>query len=154
MMRFRFPLSGILFLLILSSPATAISQQANPFAVRGRIVCLDEAGRRMNGDGDRSESPGAFALVGSDGKLYSFLPDDPETAVFTDKRVRQRELQITARLHPQDRLEIIKIQSIREGKLYDIYYFCEVCNITAYAPGLCSCCREDMEFRETPAPLP
>ena len=140
--------------MIMLSPATAISQQAGPVAVRGRIVCLDEAGHRLNGDGDCSDSPSAFGLVGSDGKFYTFLPEDAETAVFTDRRVRQRELQITARLHPQDRLEIIKVQSIKEGKLYDICYFCEVCNITAYAPGLCSCCREDMEFRETPAPLP
>ena len=33
-----------------------------------------------------------------------------------------------------DQLEIVLVQSIREGKLYDIYYFCELCNIRAYAP--------------------
>jgi rubrerythrin len=47
-------------------------------------------------------------------------------------------------------LELIKVQSIREGKLYDIYYFCEICNIREYAPGLCPCCRNELEFRETP----
>jgi hypothetical protein len=42
------------------------------------------------------------------------------------------------------------VQSIREGKLYDIYYFCELCNVRAYAPGPCPCCRNELEFRETP----
>jgi len=72
------------------------------------------------------------------------------TAVFTDTRVRQRELQVTARLHAGDQLEIIKVQSVKEGKLYDIFYYCEVCSITAYTPGLCPCCRNELEFREKP----
>jgi rubrerythrin len=69
--------------------------------------------------------------------------------MFTDSRVRQRDLQVTARLRVGDHLEIIKVQSIKDGKLYDIIYFCEVCNIRAYAPGLCPCCRNELEFRET-----
>jgi rubrerythrin len=72
------------------------------------------------------------------------------TAMFTDMRVRQRDLQITARLRAGDQLELIKVQSVKEGKLYDLFYFCEVCNIRAYAPGPCPCCRNEMEFRETP----
>jgi hypothetical protein len=72
------------------------------------------------------------------------------TPVFADSRVRQRELQITARAHARDELEIIKVQSIKAGKLYDIFYYCDVCSITAYVPGLCPCCRNELEFRETP----
>ncbi len=39
-----------------------------------------------------------------------------------------------------------------DGKLHDVHYYCEVCNITAYAPGLCPCCRREMELKETPVP--
>jgi hypothetical protein len=92
----------------------------------------------------------SFGFQSKSGKLYKFLSGDPMTPIFTDNRVRQRELQISARLHSGEQLEIIKVQSVKEGKLYDVFYFCEVCNITAYVPGLCPCCRAELEFRETP----
>ena len=86
----------------------------------------------------------------ANGDNTGVLPTDTMTAVFTDTRVRQRELQVTARLRAGDQLEIIKVQSVKEGKLYDILYYCEVCSITAYTPGLCPCCRNELEFREKP----
>jgi hypothetical protein len=72
------------------------------------------------------------------------------TAMFSDPRVRQQELQITGRLNPTGQVEVTKVRSVKEGRLYDIYYFCDVCNITAYAPGPCACCRREYELRETP----
>jgi hypothetical protein len=116
--------------------------------IRGRIVCLDSRGAgELVGCTDAANN---FGLMTADGKRYRFLSTDSSTAMFTDSRVRQRELQITARLLSGDRLEIVTVQSIREGKLYDIYYFCELCNVRAYAPGPCPCCRNELEFRETP----
>jgi len=116
--------------------------------IRGRIVCFDSKGR-----GDVvacTDSSTNFGLMSSDGRRYKFLPTDSSTAMFTDSRVRQRELQITANLLAGNRLEIVTVQSVRAGKLYDIYYFCELCNVRAYAPGPCPCCRNELEFRETP----
>lgn len=116
--------------------------------IRGRVVCLDSGGR-----GDAIGCTGSsnkFGLVSADGKRYKFLSSDSSTAMFADSRVRQRELQITAKLLLENNLEIVTVQSIRDGRLYDIYYFCELCNITAYAPGPCVCCRQELEFRETP----
>lgn len=117
--------------------------------VRGRAVCLDASGHEAGSFfGCREGSD--FGFASKDGRLYKFLPGDAMTAVFTDNRVRQRELQITARFNARDELEIIKVQSIKAGKLYDIFYYCDVCSITAYVPGLCPCCRNELEFRETP----
>ncbi|HYV04474.1 MAG TPA: hypothetical protein VFB82_07815 [Blastocatellia bacterium] len=134
-----------------TSPGLRQTHEAdNPglIVVRGRIVCLDSRGR-----GDVvgcTEASGNFGLVRPDGRLYRFLSTDISTAMFTDPRVRQRELQITAKPLSGDKLEIVTVQSIRDGKLYDIYYFCELCNVRAYAPGPCPCCRAELEFRETP----
>jgi hypothetical protein len=127
--------------------ADQAKDQASKLVLRGRIVCLDPAGaaRAQCNEGDR------FALLAG-GKLYTFLAEDAATGMFTDSRVRERELQITALARSRDQMEIIKVHSLKQGKLYDIYYFCEVCNITAYVPGPCTCCREEMELKETPAP--
>jgi hypothetical protein len=119
--------------------------------LRGQVVCLDANGKRLDGlfacDGPNVR----YALSDQDGKLHDFSSTDPSTAIFSDARVRRRELQVTAKVTDKKQLEIIRVQSVREGKLYDLYYFCEICNIRAYAPGLCPCCRNEMEFRETPA---
>jgi hypothetical protein len=133
------------------SSAAGRSDQGRQVKVRGRAVCLDASGRLPEGPIKCEDSSHGFGLIGADGTFYNFLHEDPSAAIFTDPRVRGRELLITARPHPENRLEIIQVQSIHDGKLYDIFYFCEVCNITAYAPGPCTCCRQDFEFRETPA---
>ena len=157
MMRFRAPLFEALYLLILFSslavarPSASVQQQ-DRVVVRGRVVCLNQEGDPL-GRGC-PDLPALFGLKSNDGKFYRFLPEDTATAIFADRRVRQRELQIIAILRSSDRLEIIKIQSVKEGRLYDLYYFCEVCNINTYAPGPCMCCYEEMEFRETLAPSP
>lgn len=124
---------------------------AGEVTLRGRAICVDGKGRQLEAAEKCDPETSRFKFKTAAGKAYDFLPSDLSTAIFTDSRVRARELKLTANLYPEDQLEIIKVQSVRGGKLYDLYYFCEVCNITAYAPGPCTCCREEMEFRETPA---
>jgi hypothetical protein len=135
-----------------ASEAVFSFQGAGPslIVIRGRAVCLDAAGHEVGSLFGCPETSNRFGLAGKDGKQYKFSPADTMTPLFTDTRVRQRELQIVARQHPGNQLEIIKVQSVKEGKLYDIFYYCDVCSITAYVPGLCPCCRNDLEFRETP----
>ncbi|HWP42277.1 MAG TPA: hypothetical protein VNO14_03505 [Blastocatellia bacterium] len=127
----------VLTLALITPISTASLQETEQVVVRGRIISLDKGA--------------SFGLKGEDGHLYGFSADDLMAAMFTDPQVRSRQLQITARLHPAKRLEVIKVQSILNGMLYDLYYYCELCNITAYAPGPCPCCRKELEFKETPA---
>jgi hypothetical protein len=147
MMRF-IPLAAVALLICVSVSAAAFAEQdtaARPpdlTVLRGRVFCLETPKGCANG--------ADFIFEASDGGRFEFLATDPATAIFTDPRVRQRELQLVARLHNGRELEVIRVRSYREGKLHDIYYFCEVCNITTYAPGPCPCCRDELELRETP----
>jgi hypothetical protein len=119
--------------------------------IRGRVVCLDDSGRPADSVFRCGERVSRLGIVDKESNLYTFDPTDPATAMFSDARVRARVLQVAARVKAKRELELIKVQSVREGTLCDIYYFCEVCNIRAYAPGPCPCCRDELEFRETPA---
>jgi hypothetical protein len=155
MTRFLAPLLMALLYVTPPSPIAEARQlkDANARAlviIRGRVVCLDERGSRTDALLGCGKQTTRFGLVDKDASLHVFDPADSSTAVFTDERVRARDLQVTARLNANKQLELIKVQSIREGKLYDIYYFCEICNIRAYAPGPCPCCHNELEFRETP----
>ncbi|HKV43003.1 MAG TPA: hypothetical protein VJX67_27665 [Blastocatellia bacterium] len=120
----------------------------------GTVACVDKSGHSLAADRECPLDPGKFVLTTTDGTLYSFLSTDVMTAMFTDTRVRQRLLRITALEHPGHQLEVDTVQSIKDGKLYDIYYYCDICNITEYAPGPCPCCRKELEFKETPASEP
>jgi len=119
--------------------------------IRGRVICLEDTKQPVDGLFGCDNQTSHYGILDKDSKLYKFDPMIASTAIFADARVRARELQVTARINAKSQLELIKVQSIREGILCDIYYFCEICNIRAYAPGPCPCCRNELEFRETPS---
>ncbi len=121
--------------------------------LRGRIVCLTEEYERLfNATADCGLRGHVYSLKTTDEKLYPILPTDSAAAIFLDERYRQRELQIAARLFPAGNfIEVITIQSWRNGQLHDMGYFCEVCNIWTHKPGPCDCCQEPVEFRESRA---
>jgi hypothetical protein len=118
--------------------------------VRGEVVCLNSGKPRRIVE-DRPCEPPQLGFIAESGKRYTFWPKDSTGLMLADQRVNKYQLQLTARLHPKDQLENIRILAVREGRLYDLFYFCDVCNITAYAPGPCPCCYQELEFIERPA---
>ena len=146
------PVTRTLLVVVLSAVAPAIGAAAlsGELELRGRVVCLDGAGAVRT-----CEPPGGFALQTSGGELRPFSPADPLAAMFADPEVRTRDLLVRARAAGEGtgiELGIIKVYSIRDGRTHDLDYFCEVCNVVAYAPGLCVCCRQPLVLRERPLP--
>jgi rubrerythrin len=146
-------LSVLLSLSLYQNSAAQENKKASPpqVVLQGRVACLDESGHRLDAEKNGNQANPVYELLTRNGKRYKFSPDDLMVPIFTESRVRKMELQITALLHENDLLELIKVLAIKEGKLYDIYYFCDLCNITAYGPGPCPCCFEPLIFIEKPA---
>ena len=121
--------------------------------VRGRVVCLTEELQRLHQVQSDCETRGhVYAIKTAAGELYPLLPTDSAAAVWLDARYRERELQVTGRRFPQTSfIEVIKYQAWRGNKLYDLDYYCAVCNITTHKPEACVCCQDPVEFRELPA---
>jgi rubrerythrin len=148
--------SSSLLILSLFQVFSLASQERQPSSppkviIRGFVACLDESGKRLSADKDCNQASPNYELLTKDGKRYHFSPDDLIIPIFTESKVRRQELQIQALLHEKNLLELEKVQAVKEAKVYDIYYFCEVCNITAYGPGPCPCCYEPFHFIEKPA---
>lgn len=146
-----------LLLITYSSPQVEAYQNnllhtAHTIVIRGRVVCLAKADRfdSTTAVTECNSLTNHFGFVDHNMKLYTFSSSDPQTAMFGDARIREHELQVTAELGEENRLEVIQIQSLQAGRLYNIYYFCEICNIKAYAPGICPCCGKELELKETP----
>jgi hypothetical protein len=135
------------------SPALAQGAAGRTVELRGRVVRLaSPPPGLLPGSADFDHGGVAYALEAADGTRHAFLPTDTAAAVYQDWRVQARELQVTARLFPATSfIEVIKLQSLRAGQLYDMYYFCDVCNVTTHKPGPCQGCQEPVELREAPA---
>ena len=126
----------IIVLLLAASPL--LGQDANRPAnltIEGSIVCADDLGSVLP-SADACPASHRYALRTDQGKVYFFLDQDPRAEIFHDARVRARRLRISGWARPGNRIEIIKLQSVRDGKLYDIYYYCQTCNITALVGGV------------------
>jgi hypothetical protein len=113
--------------------------------VRGELVCVDKAYKEIR----CSAGGNTFGLKADGGKIYPLKTDKSVETLNSEKRLQTREFQLTLRqMNNSPVYEIIKSQFIRGGKVYDFYYYCEVCNITTYSPGRCMCCQQETEYRE------
>ncbi len=125
------------------SPGTDIT-------VEGEAVCGSPAQPDVAlSPGDCKAGKGRYALKSTSGQVHFFVPEDPRAEIFRDPRLWNRTLRITGRVRAGSQLEIIKLRAVKGGQLYDVYYRCEVCNITTYADGPCPCCQDPVEYRET-----
>ena len=129
-------------------------QTAEPYeeiVVQGRVVCLNSKEHQLPDDSPCDLSKASLGFIDQKLGSLTFSARDTTQTMLNDSRVRKQELRLTARRWPQNKLETIRIQALKAGELYDLYYFCDVCNITSYAPGPCPCCYQDLEFIEKPA---
>jgi hypothetical protein len=71
-----------------------------------------------------------------------------------DKRLAGREVRIEGEPKPDGSFETWKFFTVRDGKLYRVRYYCEICNIEALEPGRCVCCQRPTELQEIPVNQP
>jgi len=122
-------------------------REAPNLVVTGLLVCLDGTFREVA----CGTAPQVFGLKTSGSKIYPLQKHENVDALFAERRLQTREFRLTLRKDSASSpwFELVKSQFIRDGKVYDFHYFCEVCNITTHAPGICLCCREPTEYRES-----
>ena len=132
-------------LLAHSAPANSGDQN---LVVNGHLVCLGADLKETS----CQDAPTRLALKADAGRLFPLAAGDLADTLLQEKRLRTRQFRLTLRsLDGGNTYQIVKTQLIRAGKVYDFHYFCEICNITTYAPGPCMCCRAPTEYREAPA---
>ena len=98
------------------------------------------------GGGRRGRTECTFEAA--NGKKYQLVRVVTSRALFEDANLRARELEITGQVDAAGRLEVIQTRSIKDGKLHDVYYWCETCHIRSPYGGDCWCCFQPFEFRE------
>jgi len=71
-----------------------------------------------------------------------------------DKRLAGREVRVEGEPKPDGSFEAWKFFTVRDGKLYRVRYYCQICNIEALEPGRCVCCQRPTELQEIPVDQP
>ena len=127
---------------------------AKEIRIRGHLVCLAEAMHGLYRADLPANHEHLYGFKTMDGEFYTLLRTDLSEALFVDERLHQKTLSITGRTFPRTHLlEAIRLQSVHDGGLHDLYYYCDTCAIRAAAPGDCVCCQAPVELVEKPIKL-
>ncbi len=118
---------------------------------KGKVVplgkLLDKQGAKLDADAE----PHWYALVTDDGKVLPLVKDAGSRMFFKDAKLLNRPMRITGKIVPGTPfLQVINVHSYLNGKLHEVYYWCDICTIRAYEAGPCGCCGAPLEFREVP----
>ena len=72
------------------------------------------------------------------------------THTLEDKRLLNREIRVEGRMGAGGSFVVQKLFTVKDGKLYRVRYYCDVCNISAVEPGRCVCCQRPTQLQEIP----
>ena len=115
----------------------------------GKVVPFNSILDKENATIDKDAAPFWLALVTDDGKTYPLIKDGGSRLFFTDPMMLNRPVKLTARLVADGKLlQVFQIRTVKEGKLYEPFYWCDICVIKRFAKHDCECCGAPMEFRE------
>src|SRR5688572_33297796 len=129
----------------------ALSAVAADGEFRGRVVCLPEEMHRVHKTDLPARHEHIYGLRAEDGSYYTLLRTKLSEALFTDERLRQKNLLLKAKLLPKSQiLDVTNIKSIRNGIVQDLYYYCDICAIESVSPAECACCQGPVELIEKP----
>ncbi|MFN7936363.1 MAG: hypothetical protein U0R19_23750 [Bryobacteraceae bacterium] len=87
----------------------------------------------------------------SDGQIVKLTGDAPTIGVLNDKRVQGMELEITGEPSPNGAIRILPIHKqgmfvLKKDKKLFVTYWCDVCSIRTYTPGVCLCCQDETQL--------
>ncbi len=127
-------LGGIAMAIALRAPAQVHETKA-PQILEGRLVSLPGTGP-------------ALSTRGKDHRLSAKTSYVFHT--LQDKRLAGHEVRLEGTTAPDGSFEVSRLFTVRQGKLFRVRYFCDVCNIEALEPGICVCCQQPTELQEIP----
>lgn len=87
----------------------------------------------------------------ADGQIVKLDGDEPTIGVLNDKRVHGMELEITGQPSAGGAVRILPIHKqgmfvLKDGKKLFVTYWCDICSIRTYTPGVCLCCQDETQL--------
>ena len=125
------------------------AKRRQTLSLRGRVVWMNEALARRHGVRTVPESAERIlALETSDGQLHPLVEDIRGRAFRRDKRLRQRDVELLVRRHPDSpMIQIIRVFAVQQHGKFELDYWCEICAISMVELKVCDCCQGPIELR-------
>ncbi|MFO0864425.1 MAG: hypothetical protein U0744_07205 [Gemmataceae bacterium] len=118
---------------------------------RGKVVPLADLLAKQNIKLDADAGPTSLALATDEGRIYPLIKDAGARMFFKDAKLLHRPMVLSGQLAKgSELLQVVTVRSLKDGKLHDVYYWCDICTIKTFEAGPCDCCGAPMELRETP----
>ncbi len=139
-MRWYWLLAGVCLFLVSSNFADSASTNGL-ITLQGHVTRLTGSGTNLN-----------FKTDG--GANYKLLRTREAESLFLDPNLYTKVLLLKGRVTPDKKGFAVtgNLHSITDGKVNELYYYCDVCSIKSSTPGLCQCCREPVKLVEEPSP--
>lgn len=118
--------------------------------LRGQVVCLSEEMQRLHGASVPEKHQHDYGLKAEGGLFYSLTRTTLSEGLLTDTNLHGRTLILKGRVFPKTQIFEVtgNIHAVKNGKLFELFYYCDVCSIKSSAPGACMCCREPVHLVE------
>jgi hypothetical protein len=118
---------------------------------KGKVVPLASILKKAGSTLDPDAAKHWVALVAEDGQIYPLIKEDRSRMFFQEPKTQDRPMIITGRLIGATHLlQVLDVKSVRDNKLHEIFYWCDICAIRRNSGGVCECCGGLMELRELP----
>jgi hypothetical protein len=115
----------------------------------GKVVRLADVVAKAGDKLDDDAAPYWLALAADDGKLYPLVKDGGSRLFFKDPTLLNRPVHLTGRLiDGSTLLRVAEVRTVKNGKEYEVYYWCDICSIKRGEKNICECCGGPMELRE------
>ena len=152
MKRFKLAAIAVMIGALLSPSGGAADKEDKPIQLDGKVVPLAGVLEKFGSRLDAEAAPHWLALVTDKGKVYPLIKDDGSRLFFADPKLQNRPMRITGRLFQDTHLlQVLSVNSVKNGQLYEIYYWCDVCSIRRNELlKKCDCCGGPLELREEP----
>lgn len=149
---------GLTFLIVqvgalLPAGFSADESSKKPTYFTGQVVPLKDLVEKIGSKLDADAEPVWLALVSEKGEIYPLIKDEGSRMFFKDPTLLKRPMRLTGKLLPKSSLlQVLEVRSLKNGKLHDVYYWCDICSIRRYEKNICDCCGGPMELHEDPLP--
>ncbi len=100
----------------------------------------------------RQEAGKPPVIETTDHQVYTVSGDEFLTAQMADSRLNGRDIVLDGHVTGPGKFEASHLYTIKNGKRYEVTYWCDVCSIRTHMPGRCMCCQGPTELQELPVP--
>jgi hypothetical protein len=133
-------LLGIVVVVSADEPKSGASSAA----INGTV--MEVQGKLLPADGTNSSAK----FKTESGAVYTLVSNQTSSALFIDTNLHGKTLLLKGRPSPgANHFQVTgNLRSLRDGKIHELYYYCEICAIKGSESGPCMCCREPVHLIE------